>query len=396
MDNLTCYLCFPCGHASLWFQGRVLPKHGKPWSLLAAQQLHQHECLNPMDGGRIAYDVGIVNHHAREELRVDDVIKTGGTLCNLEAEIIGDYTGPSPSATSTSPPTLSFTASSLHTDAAALSIAARLFPEISSQLSAAPASVIKSNMFIVEGTMQLSRSMQWKPEWRVDASSCVPKAAVGAGAGHRPSRPRMLTAQDFDSEDDEAELHRRASTTAISATDIVPSTTARACTPPRGSVAELYARDYSGNQFADAAESHAQCGDDAAAHRAEDEPDEDRHHASECTGDCSHEHHQRHAGGGQSNEQDPHRRHQTDDGGLGEAESRFRAPENSVSEVAVDDTDCCSQDKGSPSASRSRLRELIASLPSSAISHASDRDRNKVPRLYESVGDGWIDTRPKR
>jgi hypothetical protein len=284
--SAPCFLAFPGGsHTSLWFHGRVwaTSSASSPWSLVGAQQAEQHECLCPPDGGRVVWDVGVIDHAAGEEAVVSGMVATGGTLPMLVCEedegaaaegggaaAAGGGGGGSGGA----PPqptlrgALSFAPERAYTGASALALAARLFPEIHDAVVARADEVL-----VVEGRMRVARAaLPWRPHWRGAAAGGLP---TGATAKRRRGVP---TVERFSDDEDDggggggggggsggasARSLAHAHAYDAEAGEAAAAAPLPAAPPPPGTVAALLARDFVGNRFLPVGHEHGHGGEDA-------------------------------------------------------------------------------------------------------------------------------------
>jgi hypothetical protein len=87
--SFPCYLGFPSStptRPGTFFHGRVFEIDGElKYNLLGVLQSHQHECLAPLDGSSLSYDLLVMESHTPtpRELLCRDVVKQGGNLCTL-------------------------------------------------------------------------------------------------------------------------------------------------------------------------------------------------------------------------------------------------------------------------------------------------------------------------
>jgi hypothetical protein len=184
-----------------------------PLTLYASQQTEQHDCMIA-DGSQLQYDVGLIDHAGGRELRVDGVVKSGGSLIALGV-VPGGEAGDA---------RLAFAPDTLHVDADAARLARRLFPELLASMAAA--GVDDGELLLVQGTLTVTTTARgaasaggveglWRPlsTGGSGSVSAVPSSSSAAAAGASSSS----------------------------------SSSAAAPSPPLpGTVAELLARDWEG------------------------------------------------------------------------------------------------------------------------------------------------------
>ena len=127
--SLPCYLGFTSStptRPGTFFHGRVFEIGGElRYNILGVLQSHQHECLAPLDGSSLAYDLLVMESNVPKprELLCRDIVKQGGNLCTL----ISAKQVPSEAF-------ISFEPSESLCGREASSVALKLFPDIVKQM----------------------------------------------------------------------------------------------------------------------------------------------------------------------------------------------------------------------------------------------------------------------
>lgn len=147
----------------------------------------------PADGSYLLFDVGIMNHATGQELRIDGVSRTGGSMLALNM-------APENSDASLQ---VSFEPRALHVDEQAVPLVRRLFPEIASTLEAAGEPLEEAT--VVEGRLRISsRRGDLRHEWQ-PLSTC--------GGDARPGTVAELLARKW--EDTNVVFHHHAGTDGV-------------------------------------------------------------------------------------------------------------------------------------------------------------------------------------